>query len=102
VPHILGFDNSDVFMSKIIESPEGNYLVGCRINKKESNMRLFYLCDNPNIVLNPDQELTIEGLKIVMQKLSTKDVIPYDQPISLIKDFKTYSNLFIFSFILFT
>ena len=37
-----------------------------------------------------------------MQKITSKDVVPHDLPISLIRDFRTFSNLFIFSFVLFT
>jgi len=77
-------------------------LVGCKINQKESTAKLFYISDNPDIILSPDQDLNIEGLKGVMSRLSVKDVVPHDLPISQIKDFKTFANLFIFSFVLFT
>lgn len=101
-PGHLGYDKNDLYMAWIIHSLEGNYLVGCWINKKESTMKLFYLCDNSDITLSPDQELNIEGLKNVMKKITSKDVVPHDLPISLIWDFKTFANLFIFSFVLFT
>ena len=69
-PLRLDYNKHDVCEAKIIERPESRFLVGCRINKQEANLRLFALTDNPEVVLTKDQEINVEGFKNVLQAIS--------------------------------
>lgn len=43
----------------------------------------------------------LEAINTVLKLIASKDVIPNDKPLKLIRDFKEYVRLFIFSFILY-
>lgn len=68
----------------------------------ETTFKLLSLCDRSEVELFPDQEFDIEGFKQVLTQIAVKDVTPFDTPIKLVRDFKTFCNLFIFPFITFS
>lgn len=43
----------------------------------------------------------LEALKSVLKMITSRDVIPSDKPLKLIREFKEYFRLFVFSFIVF-
>lgn len=81
-----------------------NIIFGCEILQEKKDICIKLSCwEERDGTLSKLEDYTfiLKSIRPILKLLNAKDVISYDKPLKLIRDFKEYVRLFIFSFILY-
>ena len=81
-----------------------NLIVGCEMLKENDDYCIKLSCfkDAPGSEKQPEEHVIyLEAINKVLKLIAAKDVIPNDEPLKLIRNFREYVRLFIFSFVVY-